>query len=75
MNGLTTLRHAPPGRPLLLLLHGHSMRYTLDTISKAMEQEVILLKTLSPEIQVCLDHSSSTGVESAMNGWLRIHIY
>ena len=41
------LRHAPPGRPLLLLLDGHSTHYKLDTISKAMEQEVIIL-TLPP---------------------------
>ena len=41
------LRHAPPGRPLLLLLDGRSTHYKLDTISKAMEQEVIIL-TLPP---------------------------
>ena len=41
------LRHAPPGRPLLLLLDGHSTHYKLDTISKAMVQEVIIL-TLPP---------------------------
>ena len=41
------LRHAPPGKPLLLLLDGHSTHYKLDTISKAMEQEVIIL-TLPP---------------------------
>ena len=41
------LRHAPPGRTLLLLLDGHSTHYKLDTISKAMEQEVIIL-TLPP---------------------------
>ena len=75
------LRHAPPGRPLLLLLDRHSTHYKLDTISKAMKEQVIILtlppthlKILSPWIQVCLDHSSITGVESAMNGWPRIHI-
>lgn len=41
------LRHAPPGRPLLLLLDGHSTHYKLDTISKAMKQEVIII-TLPP---------------------------
>lgn len=41
------LRHAPPGRPLLLLLDGHSTHYKLDIISKAMKQEVIII-TLPP---------------------------
>ena len=41
------LRHAPPGRPLLLLLDGHSTHYKLDTISKAMKEQVIIL-TLPP---------------------------
>ena len=41
------LRHTPPGRPLLLLLDGHSTHYKLDTISKAMKEQVIIL-TLPP---------------------------
>ena len=37
------LRHPPPGRLLLLLLDGHSTHYELDTISKAMKQQIIIL--------------------------------
>ena len=41
------LRHAPPGRPLLLLLDGHTTHYELDTISKAMKEQIIIV-TLPP---------------------------
>ena len=41
------LMHAVPGRPLLLLLDGHSTRYSPDIIAKAMEQNVIIF-TLPP---------------------------
>ena len=41
------LRYAPPIRPLLLLMDGHSSHYSPDTIRYAAEQEVILF-TLPP---------------------------
>ena len=41
------LRHAPPSRPLLLLLDEHTTHYELDTISKAMKKQIIIL-TLPP---------------------------
>ena len=43
------LRRAPPGRPLLLLLDGHTTHYELDTISKAMKEQIIIL-TLPPHL-------------------------
>ena len=36
------LAHAPPVRPLLLLLDGHSSHYSPETIRRAAEEEVIL---------------------------------
>ena len=36
------LAHAPPARPLLLLLDGHSSHYTPDLISKAVEEGIII---------------------------------
>ena len=41
------LRHAPSGRPLLFLLDGHNTHYELDTICKAMKEQIIIL-TLPP---------------------------
>ena len=41
------LRYAPPIRPLLLLMDGHSSHYCPDTICYAEEQEVIVF-TLPP---------------------------
>ena len=37
------LQHAVPGRPLLLLLDGHSTHYSPDIITKVMEKDVIIL--------------------------------
>ena len=36
------LKHAVPGRPLLLLLDGHSSHYTLELIQTASEKDVII---------------------------------
>ena len=37
------LQHAVPGKPLLLLLDGHSTHYSPHIITKAMEKDVIIL--------------------------------
>ena len=36
------LQHAVPGRPLLLLLDGHSSHYTLELVQAAAEKDVII---------------------------------
>ena len=41
------LIHAPPARPLLLLLNGHSSHYTFSVVEKAAQEGVILFCLLT----------------------------
>jgi len=72
------LSHAPPVRPLLLLVDGHSSHFEPSVIQRAASEGVILFclpphtTHLSPWIRVVLDSLSVTGVRSAGSTLLQV---
>ena len=67
------LRHAPLGRPLLFLLDGHSTHYELDTIFKAMKEQIIIL-TLPPytHLNNSITNNSTSSNTILLNGNLML---
>ena len=70
------LAHAPPARPLMLLLDGHSSHYHPETIRCAAEEQVILfclpphtIHLTQPLDKGCFGHLKHTGRKNVIIIW------
>ena len=66
------LRYAPPTRPLLLLLHGHSSHYSPYVIRFAAKEKVIMFALPSHTTYITISHSLWTGAVFPRLKWLGV---